>query len=108
MSVNGHDSQGGAERRDATSEAMISSAHSLRLPDHWVGILTVRQWRLAVQAIGESRLDELKGMLAEVSEPFRAAFVGHLARIAPDHPAGAAVMLALAHAAHDVRPDQDA
>jgi hypothetical protein len=40
-----------------------------------------------------------------VSGAFRAAFVAHLARVAPGRPAGAAVLLALAWAAHDVRPD---
>ena len=98
------DSQGGVPRRRATSEAMSTSADpTLAPPAHWSGILSPDEWRLAAAAIGEPRLDELRGMLLEVGPEFRAAFVGHLARIAPDQPAGAAVMLALAHAAHDAR-----
>lgn len=80
-----------------------SAEPTLSVPAHWSGILTPDEWRRAAAAIGEPRLDELRGMLTEVGPPFRAAFVGHLARIAPDHPAGAAVMLAVAHAAHDAR-----
>jgi hypothetical protein len=81
---------------------------SLPLPDRWAGILTAPQWCTAAHAIGEQRLDELHAMLAAVSVPFRAGFIGHLARIAPDRPAGAAVLLALAHAAYDARPDRPA
>ena len=83
-----------------TPDAMASFAD---MPAAWVGILSPRQWELGTAAIGRARLEELRGMLAEVDEPFRAAFIRHLARIAPDHPAGAAVMLALAQAAHDTR-----
>jgi len=78
------------------------------MPDAWLGILSPREWQVAAAAIGRPRLDELRGMLAEVGEPFRAAFVRHLARIAPDQPAGAAVMMAIAHAAHDTRADRQA
>ena len=53
------------------------------LPARWDGILTAEEWQLAVAAIGEPRLDELRPMLAEVSPRFRASFIGHLARIAP-------------------------
>jgi hypothetical protein len=78
------------------------------LPVRWHGILTAEQWQRAVEAIGEPRLDELHSMLAEVSPRFRASFVGHLARIAPGERANAAVLLALAHAAHDARPEREA
>ena len=84
-----------------TPDAMGSFAD---MPAAWVGILSPRQWQLGTAAIGRARFEELRGMLAEVGEPFRAAFIRHLARIAPDQPAGAAVMLALAQAAHDTRP----
>ena len=73
------------------------------LPARWDGILTAEEWQRAVAAIGEPRLDELRPMLAEVSPRFRASFIGHLVRIAPHERAGAAVLLALAHAAHDAR-----
>jgi hypothetical protein len=78
------------------------------LPARWHGILTAEQWQRAVEAIGAPRLDELHSMLAEVSPRFRESFVAHLARIAPAERAGAAVLLALAHAAHDARPDREA
>jgi hypothetical protein len=75
------------------------------VPARWEGILNAQEWELAVAAIGEPRLDELHAVLAEVSPRFRASFIGHLVRIAPHERAGAAVMLALAHAADDVRPE---
>jgi hypothetical protein len=78
------------------------------LPAGWEEILTADQWRLAVAAIGVARVEELRPMLAAVSPEFRESFVGHLARIAPGRKAGAAVLLALAQAADDARPDPEA
>jgi hypothetical protein len=78
------------------------------LPARWHGILTAEQWQRAVAAIGEVRLDELHSMLAEVSPRFRASFVGHLVRVAPTERVGAAVLLALAHAAADAGPEREA
>jgi hypothetical protein len=82
--------------------------HAADMPAAWAGILSPAQWELATAAIGRPRVEELRGMLTELGEPFRAAFVRHLARLAPDHPAGAAVMLAIAHAARDARTDEQA
>src|SRR5689334_12352515 len=82
--------------------------HAADMPASWAGILSPAQWELATGAIGRARVEELRGMLLELGPPFRAAFVRHLARLAPDHPAGAAVMLAIAQAAHDTRSGEQA
>jgi hypothetical protein len=82
--------------------------HAADMPVSWAGILSPAQWELATAAIGRPRVEELRGMLVELDQPVRSAFVRHLARLAPDHPAGAAVMLAIAQAAHDTRMDERA
>ena len=105
MSETHRNGEGEAGRGLPTPDPMGSFTD---MPDAWLGILSPRQWQVAAAAIGRPRLDELRGMLAEVGEPFRAAFVRHLARIAPDQPAGAAVMMAIAHAAQDTRADRQA
>ena len=71
---------------------------AVTLPAHWNGVLTEAQWLRAVDAIGEQRVEEFHGLVAELSVPFRATFIDHLELLAPRHPAGEAVLLAIASA----------
>jgi hypothetical protein len=98
-----------ADADDVPEPLMSNRTTAARLdepPDRWAGVLTPEQWRAGVELLGEPRLDELHGLFAEVSEAFRASFLEHLARTAPVEPAGSAVLLALACAADDSRPER--
>jgi hypothetical protein len=85
------------------------NAHDAQLPtppDRWLALLSPADWRRGVDAIGAERLDELHPVFEQVSPAFRARFLDHLVELGPVHPAGKAVLLALARASHDAGPGQ--
>src|SRR4051794_24123380 len=70
-------------------------------PPAWRDLLSDPDWCTAVRAIGESRLLELRPVLAQVSPAFRTEFVRHLEATARGLAENRAVLLALARAADD-------
>ncbi len=67
-------------------------------PPRWVGVLSPSEWAVGVHAIGADRLEDLHGVLSQVSERFRGSFITHLHETADSHREGAATMIALARA----------
>lgn len=102
---------GGAARPDGqrgvckaalpTSDTMTPIRPTLTPPPSWRDLLSETDWRTGVQAIGMTRLLELRPMLAAVSPAFRIAFIQHLDATARGLSENRAVLLALARAADD-------
>jgi len=78
---------------------MQNLSHDSDPPPDWDGLLDADQWRRAHAVLGEQHLDELRTLLAHVSEQFRAAFVDELERVDDGCPPHIAVVMALARAA---------
>ncbi len=80
---------------------MTLSASHLTLPPpppRWIGVFTNDEWLVGVHAIGADRLEDLHGILSQVSPAFRESFIVHLHDAAGVHREGAAAMIALARA----------
>ena len=91
---------GGAARSDLDIEARMRTSHDSDPPPEWAGLLDADQWRRARTALGDQHLEELRTLLANVSEQFRQVFVDELDQVDDACPPHVAVVIAMARAAN--------
>jgi len=73
--------------------------HDVDPPPDWDGLLDTDQWRRARKVLGDQHLVELRTLLANVSDRFRATFVDELDQVDTACPPHIAVVIAMARAA---------